>query len=219
MSDCVEGKVEELALEEGVKPSAAEMRSAKSDCKEEAETAFLDAGGRESDFKKARALSSRTRAIDSLEDCIADAVPDPKTASRRDIVNARTTCLADAQEKFEQAGGQAKAFKKALFEGSKVKARDELSNCIKAGLGVDEQENRPGKAAFKQQRRDCDQQARERFQAAGGNPNKYRRVQKLGVRAAAAAALAACVREAIDELDIDGRPSPAAIKTSTRSSR
>ena len=48
--------------------------------------------------------------------------------------------------------------------------------------------------------------------SAGGNPVKYRRVQKLGVRAAAAAALAACVREAIDELDIDGRPSPAAIK-------
>merc|ERR1711969_150723 len=112
MMDCVEGKIEELGLEEGAKASAAEMRAAKADCKADAETAFLNAGGREEDFKKARKLSSRTRAIDSLEDCIADVVGDPKTASRRDIVNARTQCLADAQEKFVSAGGEVKSFKK-----------------------------------------------------------------------------------------------------------
>ena len=42
MMDCVEGKIEELELNEGEKPSASEMRQAKTDCKEEAEEAFLD---------------------------------------------------------------------------------------------------------------------------------------------------------------------------------
>ena len=92
MMDCVEGKIEELELNEGEKPSASEMRQAKTDCKEEAEEVFLDSGGRAREFNKARAMSSRTRAVDSLEDCIADAVPDPKTASRNDMKIARSGC-------------------------------------------------------------------------------------------------------------------------------
>ena len=102
---------------------------------------------------------------------------------------------------FIEAGGEDEGveFEKALKEGAKEKATEEMSNCVKDGLEADDAVTRLGKLAFKNERRKCDADAKLRFQAAGGNPDRYEAVKRNGAAAAAAEAVSACVQDKLDE--------------------
>lgn len=190
--NCV--KVKNLALNGGDKPSTLEMRAA---CKEDAKTMFLEAGGDGVKFEGEMTKAARDKASNLLKGCLADAVPDLKTAGRGNIVNA---CQTQATEVFVAAGGSGDEYQHGLAQAAREQVSDKIQGCVADKVKERAENGGPSDSEMKQVRAACQEHAKIVYRKAGGDDAMFDSELAKGAREAVSAALQDCVSATLQDV-------------------